>query len=201
MFTQALADSSVEFVVVPLTTAPSTLQTIAAATDASIFLYGADPLADAPILITQLGLAVGKGPQAAAVAGRVARGLDALARRIKLEGTVRTLIEGPGATVLGPASPLGQAVSAAGGENVFPVGGDLDLRDVSLLDVNAWVSAQPAGSSLATLQRYNELRRVPAIVAGRVLPAPAAGYPIDAALADALTALADDLHAPPMIIG
>ena len=53
-------------VVVPLALDAAALARIEAATTAPVFRYGAAPLDDAPVLVAQLGLAVGRGPQAAA---------------------------------------------------------------------------------------------------------------------------------------
>ena len=57
------------------------------------------------------------------------------------------------------------------------------------------------GSTLASLQSFPELAKVPALQENRVVPVPQAGYPIDAALPGALQALADDLHAAPVTTG
>ena len=77
----------------------------------------------------------------------------------------------------------------------------LNLTDVVGLDVAAWVSLQPGGSTLASLQTYPELAAVPAVKDGRIVPLPMAGFAIDAALPGALQALADDLHSAPVAAG
>jgi hypothetical protein len=81
------------------------------ATSAPIFRYGAVPLDRAPTIVTQLGIAVGRGPEAGVVAKAMTSGLDALAQRLASEAPVRTLIEGAGFTGYGPASPAGLAVA------------------------------------------------------------------------------------------
>ncbi len=183
------ADPTTALVVVPLASAEFDAATTV------VYRYGSADLAGAPSAIVQLGLAVGRGPEAARIADRVAAELQAVATRVSEQGSVRTLIEGPGFSALGPGSPLGQAVAAAGGANVVSTDTVLNPTTVLGLDVQAWVSAQPGGSTYATLSGISELRAVPAIRDARVVPVPLAGFPIDAALPRALQALADDLHA------
>ena len=195
------ADPNTALVIVPATLEPALLQTLTTATTAPIYHYGADPLTSAPTTITQLGLAVGKGPEAALIAKTVAAGLATLAAQLATEQPVRVLIEGRGFTAYGPSTPAGLAVAAAGGTNVVTVDQPLNLTDVVGLDVAAWVSLQPGGSTLASLQSYPELAAVPAIKDSRIVPLPMAGVPIDAALPGALQALADDLHSAPVAAG
>lgn len=196
-----VAEPTTALVIVPSTIDPALLQTIANATSAPVYQYGANPLTEAPSVITQLGLAVGKGPEAAAIAKTVAAGLATLSAQLAGEQTVRVVIEGRGFTAYGPASPAGLAVSAAGGTNVVSADQPLNLADVAAFNVGAWVSLQPGGSTLASLQRYPELTAVPAVRDGRIIPVPKEGFPIDAALPAALQALADDLHAAPVTTG
>ena len=195
------ADPTTALVVVPLSMDAAALDQLRSATGAPIFRYGADPLTDAPTLVTQLGVAVGQGPKGAAIAQSMARGLTALASRLDGEPAVRTLIEGPGFTGHGPSSPVGLDVAAAGGENVLNADQPLDIAALPGLDIAAWVSLQPGGSTMASLQKLRELSTVPAIRDSRVLTIPQAGYPIDAALPTALQALADDLRAAPLATG
>lgn len=193
------ANPSTALVIVPATLEPSLLQTLT--TTAPIYHYGANPLTSAPTSITQLGLAVGKGSEAAAIAKAVAAGLATLTAQLATEPPVRVLLEGRGFTAYGPSTPAGLAVAAAGGTNVVTVDQPLNLTDVVGLDVAAWVSLQPGGSTLASLQAYPELAAVPAVKDGRIVPLPIAGFPIDAALPGALQALADDLHSAPVAAG
>ncbi len=195
------ANPSTALVIVPATLEPALLQTLTTATTAPIYHYGADPLTSAPTTITQLGLAVGKGPEAALIAKTVAAGLATLAAQLATEQPVRVLIEGRGFTAYGPSTPAGLAVAAAGGTNVVTVDQPLNLTDVVGLDVAAWVSLQPGGSTLASLQSYPELAAVPAVKDSRIVPLPMAGFPIDAAIPGALQALADDLHSAPVAAG
>lgn len=191
---QAAAGASL--IVVPLALDAAALDQVrAAAPGTPVFRYGADPLDDAPQTIAQLGLAVGRGPEAATIAARVADGLAALRDQVASAPQVRTLIEGAGFTGYGPASPAGVDVAAAGGLNVLRADQPLDLAAIAGLDVQAWVALDPGGSSLASLQRVRELASVPALREGRVLTIPREGYPVDAALPQALMALADDLRA------
>lgn len=190
------ADPATDLVVVPLALGPEAAARIDAATAAPLYRYGAAPLDTAPTAITQLGLAVGRGPEAATVARSVADGLAALAERLAGEPPVRTLIEGPGATAYGPGTPIGQAVAAAGGENVFAKDAVWTPEQVPALDVRAWVAADPGGSGYAALQGIAELAAVPAIRDGRVTEVPRDGYPVDGALPRALSDLADRLRAP-----
>lgn len=159
-----------------------------------IFRYGAVDIDTAPLAISRLGLAVGRGPQAATLAERVADGLAALRARVADQQPVPTLIEGSEFSGLGPETPLGQAVAYVGGDNPLDVSQPLDLLAVADAAPAAWVEAQPGGTPLAALQTIPELRTVPAIVNGRVIPAPAAGYPIDGALPAALDDLARALR-------
>ena len=193
------ADPGTALVIVPATLEPALLQTLT--TTAPIYHYGADPLTSAPTTITQLGLAVGKGPEAALIAKTVAAGLATLAAQLATEQPVRVLLEGRGFTAYGPSTPAGLAVATAGGTNVVTVDQPLNLTDVVGLDVTAWVSLQPGGSTLASLQTYPELAAVPAVKDGRIVPLPMAGFAIDAALPGALQALADDLHSAPVAAG
>ena len=193
------ADPGTALVIVPATLEPALLQTLT--TTAPIYHYGADPLTSAPTTITQLGLAVGKGPEAALIAKTVAAGLATLAAQLATEQPVRVLLEGRGFTAYGPSTPAGLAVATAGGTNVVTVDQPLNLTDVVGLDVAAWVSLQPGGSTLASLQTYPELAAVPAVKDGRIVPLPMAGFAIDAALPGALQALADDLHSAPVAAG
>ena len=195
------ANPSTALVIVPATLEPALLQTLTTATTAPIYHYGADPMTSAPTTITQLGLAVGKGPEAALIAKTVAAGLATLAAQLATEQPVRVLLEGRGFTAYGPSTPAGLAVAAAGGTNVVTVDQPLNLAAVVGLDVAAWVSLQPGGSTLASLQGYPELAAVPAVKDGRIVPLPMAGFPIDAALPGALQALADDLHSAPVAAG
>ena len=195
------ADPNTALVIVPATLEPALLQTLTTATTAPIYHYGADPLTSAPTTITQLGLAVGKGPEAALIAKTVAAGLATLAVQLATEQPVRVLLEGRGFTAYGPSTPAGLAVAAAGGTNVVTVDQPLNLTDVVGLDVTAWVSLQPGGSTLASLQSYPELAAVPAVKDSRIVPLPMAGFPIDAAIPGALQALADDLHSAPVAAG
>lgn len=197
----AASDPTTALVVVPLTMDAAALQQLAGTTAAPVFRYGADPLTTAPTTVTQLGLAVGRGPAAAAVAERMAQGLATLSERLADEAPVRTLIEGAGFTAFGPASPVGLAVAAAGGENVVASDQLLDPAALPGLAIEAWVSLQPGGSSIASLQALPELAAIPAIQANRVIPVPRDGYPIDAALPGALQALAEDLHAAAVASG
>ncbi len=197
----AVADPTTTLVIVPATIDQALLQTITHATEAPVYQYGANPLSTAPSAITQLGLVVGKGPEAATIASVVASGLSALAAQLKTEPAVRVLVEGRGFTAYGPATPAGLAVSAAGGTNVVSADQPLNVADILGLNVAAWVSLQPGGSTLASLQGYPELAAVPAITDGRLVQVPDDGYPIDAALPAALQALADDLHAAPVTTG
>ena len=186
-------------VVVPLALdQPALDQLRAAAPDVPVFRYGADPLTDAPTTVAQLGLAVGRGPEAAAIAGRIADGLAALQAP---EPAVPTLIEGAGFTGYGPANPAGVDVAMAGGANVLDADRVLDPTAIAALDVQAWVALDPGGSTLASLQRLRELAAVPAVRDGRIITVPRDGYPIDAALPGALQALADDLRAAPVATG
>lgn len=194
----AVGDPTTALVVVGLGADPDLVGRIDDATTAPIYRYGADPLTDAPTSIVQLGLAVGRGPEAARIADGVARGLATLADRVASRGAVRTLIEGPGFTALGTGTPLGRAVAAAGGVNVVDTGGVLDPTAVTALGVHAWVAAQPGGSALTDLRGIAELAAVPAVAEGRVIRAPADGYPVDAALPNALLTLSDELHASPV---
>lgn len=196
-----VSDPSTALVVVPSTIDPALFKTITSATGAPVFRYGANPLTTAPITITQLGLAVGKGPEAAAIAKAVATGLAAISAQIATEPAVRVLLEGRGFTAFGPTSLPGLAVAAAGGTNVVSADQPLNLTDVTALNVAAWVSLQPGGSTLASLQGYPELAAIPAIKDGRVVPLPKGGLPVDAALPAALQALTDDLHAAPVSTG
>ena len=195
------ANPSTALVIVPATLEPALLQTLTTATTAPIYHYGADPMTSAPTTITQLGLAVGKGPEAALIAKTVAAGLATLAAQLATEQPVRVLLEGRGFTAYGPSTPAGLAVAAAGGTTVVTVDQPLNLAAVVGLDVAAWVSLQPGGSTLASLQGYPELAAVPAIKDSRIVPLPMAGFPIDAALPGALQALADDLHSAPVAAG
>ncbi|MGI9188400.1 MAG: ABC transporter substrate-binding protein [Gaiellales bacterium] len=197
----AAADPTTSLVVLPLATDDAALQQLQSATHAPIFRYGADPLSSAPTTVTQLGIAVGEGAKAATIARSMASGLDALAQRLAAETPVPTLIEGPGFTGYGPTSAVGLDVAAAGGRNVLTADQPLDISGVPALGIDAWVSLQPGGSTLAALQKLPELAAVPAIRDSRVLAVPKDGYPIDAALAGALQALADDLHAAPIATG
>ena len=186
-------------VVVPLAfDEPALDQLRAAAPDVPVFRYGADPLTAAPTTVAQLGLAVGRGPEAAAIAARIADGLAALKAP---EPAVPTLIEGAGFTGYGPTSPAGVDVAAAGGANVLTADRVLDPAAIAALDVQAWVALDPGGSTLASLQRLHELASVPAVRDGRILSVPRDGYPIDAALPGALQALADDLRSAPVASG
>ena len=195
------ADPTTGLVVVPLDMDEAALQQLDAATNAPIFRYGADPLATAPTIVTQLGIAVGEGAKAATIARSMQSGLEALAERVASETPVPTLIEGAGFTGYGPLSPVGRAVEAAGGKNVLAADQPLDISRLPSLGISAWVSLQPGGSTLASLQSFPELAKVPALQENRVVPVPQAGYPIDAALPGALQALADDLHAAPVTTG
>ena len=195
------ANPSTALVIVPATLEPALLQTLTTATTAPIYHYGADPMTSAPTTITQLGLAVGKGPEAALIAKTVAAGLATLAAQLATEQPVRVLLEGRGFTAYGPSTPAGLAVAAAGGTNVVTVDQPLNLTAVVALDVAAWVSLQPGGSTLTSLQGYPELAAVPAIRDSRIVPLPMTGFPIDAALPGALQALADDLHSAPVAAG
>lgn len=197
----AAADPTTSLVIVPLATDDAALAALRTATHAPIFRYGADPLATAPTVVTQLGIAVGRGPEAAAIARRMAGGFEALQQRLASETAVRTLIEGAGFTGYGPASAVGLDVAAAGGMNVISTDQPLDITALPGLDIAAWVSLEPGGSTLASLQKFPELATVPALRENRVIAVPKAGYPIDAALPGALQALADDLHAAPIATG
>jgi ABC-type Fe3+-hydroxamate transport system substrate-binding protein len=197
----AAADPTTSLVVIPLATDDAALQQLQAATNAPIFRYGADPLTAAPTVVTQLGISVGQGPKAATIARSMASGFGALAQRLASETPVLTLIEGAGFVGYGPTSPVGLAVSTAGGKNVLEFDQPLDIELLPTLGINAWVSLQPGGSTLASLQKFPELATVPAITENRVIPVPKAGYPIDAALPGALQALADDLHGAPVATG
>lgn len=190
------ADPATDLVVVPLALGPEAGGRIDAAAAAPVYRYGAAPLATAPTAISQLGLAVGRGPEAAVIARSVADGLAALAERLASEPPVRTLVEGPAATAFGPGTPIGQAVAAAGGENVFPADARWTPEEVAGLDVRAWVAADPGGSTYAALQGIAELAAVPAIRDGRVTDVPRDGYPVDGQLPRALQDLADRLRAP-----
>jgi ABC-type Fe3+-hydroxamate transport system substrate-binding protein len=192
---RAASDPTTGLVIVPLTADPELLRDIDDATAAVIYRYGAADLEGAPSAIVQLGLAVGRGPDATRIADGVASGLQAVANRVASQTPVRTLIEGAGFTALGPDSALGRAVSAAGGTNVVPADTMLDPNAIRALGVVAWISAQPGGSTFATLSGIEELQAVPAIRDGRVVPLPLEGFPIDAALPGALQSLADDLQA------
>lgn len=195
------ANPTTALVIVPASLEPALLQALTTATTAPIYHYGANPLASAPTTITQLGLAVGKGPEAALIAKAVAAGLATLAAQLATEQPVRVLLEGRGFAAYGPSAPAGLAVTAAGGTNVVTVDQPLNLTAVVALDVAAWVSLQPGGSTLTSLQGYPELAAVPAVKDGRIVPLPMAGFPIDAALPGALQALADDLHSAPVAAG
>jgi ABC-type Fe3+-hydroxamate transport system substrate-binding protein len=195
------ANPSTALVIVPATLEPALLQALTKKTTAPIYHYGADPLTSAPATITQLGLVVGKGPAAATIATLVAAGLATLAAQLATEPPVRVLLEGRGFTAYGPSTPAGLAVAAAGGTNVVTVDQPLNLTAAVALDVAAWVSLQPGGSTLASLQGYPELAAVPAVNDSRIVPLPLAGFPIDAALPGALQALADDLHSAPVAAG
>ncbi|MBJ7333160.1 MAG: ABC transporter substrate-binding protein, partial [Thermoleophilia bacterium] len=146
------ADPSTALVIVPANLEPALLQALAKTTTAPIYHYGADPLTSAPTTITQLGLVVGKGPEAAVIAKTVAAGLATLAAQVATEQPVRVLLEGRGFTAYGPTNPAGLAVTAAGGTNVVTVDQPLNLTAVLGLDVAAWVSLQPGGSTLTSLQ-------------------------------------------------
>ena len=195
------SDPTTSLVVVPLAMDDAALQQLLAATHAPIFHYGADPLTAAPTTVTQLGIAVGEGAKAATIARSMTSGLDALAQRLAAETPVPTLIEGAGFIGYGPASAVGLDVAAAGGKNVLEADQPLDIAQLPTLGITAWVSLQPGGSTLASLQKFPELAPVPAIKDSRVISVPKAGYPIDAALPGALQALADDLHAAPIATG
>ena len=197
----AAADPTTGLVVVPLATDDAALQQLLAATNAPIFRYGAEPLSEAPTVVTQLGISVGQGPKAATIARSMASGFDALAQRLASETPVPTLIEGAGFVGYGPTSPAGLDVAAAGGRNVLEVDQPLDITQLPTLGISAWVSLQPGGSTLASLQKFPELATVPALRENRVISVPKAGYPIDAALPGALQALADDLHGAPVVTG
>lgn len=197
---QAAAGASL--IVVPLALDDAALDQLrAAAPGVPVFRYGAAPLDDAPVTIAQLGLAVGRGPEAAAIAERVAAGLAALHAQVANADPVRTLIEGPGLTGLGPDTPVGADVAAAGGVNVLADDEALDPAAIRGLDVHAWVALDPGGSTLASLQRLPELAAVPALRDGRVLSVPRDGYPVDEALPQALQALADDLRSARVTTG
>ncbi|MSO47412.1 MAG: ABC transporter substrate-binding protein [Thermoleophilia bacterium] len=190
-----VADPTTALVVVPLGLDPALLKSIVDATTAPVFHYGAVPLTTAPSAITQLGLAVGRGPEAAVIASSVAAGFRALAARLATAAPARVLIEGRGFTAMGPASPAGLAVAAAGGTNLVTTDQPINLADMTALAVTAWVALEPGGSTLTSLQGYPELAAVPAVRDGRVIPLPLAGVAVDAALPSALQALADDLRA------
>lgn len=195
------ANPSTALVIVPTTLEPALLQALTTSATAPVFRYGAVPLTDAPTTITQLGLVVGKGPEAAVIAKAVAAELATLAAQLATEPPVRVLIEGRGFTAYGPSTPAGLAVAAAGGTNVVTVDQPLNLTDVVALNVAAWVSLQPGGSTLTSLLAYPEFAGVPAVRDGRIVPLPKEGFAIDAALPGALKALADDLHSAPVSTG
>ena len=196
------AAEGASLVVVPLSLDSAALEQLrAAAPDAPVFRYGADPLDRAPVVIAQLGLAVGRGPEGAALAERMATGLAAVAAKVGQQPTVPTLIEGPGFTGVGTTGGAGADVAAAGGANVLAGDQPLVPADIAALGVQAWVALEPGGSSLTELRRLPELRTVPAVRDGRILTLPRDGYPIDAALPQALQALADDLRAAPVTTG
>jgi ABC-type Fe3+-hydroxamate transport system substrate-binding protein len=133
--------------------------------------------------------------------GHLQGALDALAERLAGEPRVRTLIEGAGFIGYGPGSNAGMDVAAAGGENVLAMDQPIDIAALPGLQIDAWVSLQPGGSSLTSLQRFPELTDVPAVAESRIISMPRGGFPIDAALPGALQALADDLHAAPLTAG
>lgn len=199
---QAAAEPGTGLVIVPLALDAAALAQLRnAAPDVPVFRYGADPLEEAPVTVAQLGLAVGRGPEAAAIAERLAAGLAAVREGLVGKPTVRTLVEGAGFAGFGPTSPAGVDVAAAGGENVLTADQLLDPAAIVGLGVDAWISLDPGGSTLTELRRLPELAAVPAIRDGRVLTLPRDGYPIDAALPQALQALADDLRAAPVASG
>lgn len=186
---RAVDDEPPDLIVIPLDApAPS------GSTDDPVFRYGAVDIDTAPLAISRLGLAVGRGPQAAELAQRVANGLAALRARVAEQEPIPTLIESQGFTGVGPETPLGQAVAYAGGANPLTVTQPLDLAAVADIAPEAWIEAQPGGTSLARLRTIPELRSVPAVRNGRVIPAPATGYPIDGALPAALDDLARALR-------
>ena len=193
--------SATALVVVPLAMDETALAQVRAATDAPVFRYGAVPLDRAPVVVAQLGLAVGRGADAASIAQRLDDGLAGVRRAAAAATPVRTLIEGPGFTALGPASAAGADVAAAGGVNVVPGDQQLEISAIGALDVAAWVALDPGGSSLTRLRSYRELASTPAIRDGRWLAIPRDGFPIDAALPQVLRQLVDDLHAPPVTTG
>jgi ABC-type Fe3+-hydroxamate transport system substrate-binding protein len=197
----AAADPTTSLVVVPLATDAAALQQLHAATHAPIFRYGADPLASAPTVVMQLGLAVGQGTTASAIAESMTTGFNALTKQLAAASPVPTLIEGAGFTGYGPSSPAGLDVAAAGGQNVIQADQPLDIAGLPALGIAAWVSLQPGGSTLASLQKTPELAAVPAIKEHRVISVPKAGFPIDAKLPAALQRLAYDLHSAPVSTG
>lgn len=189
-------------VVVPLSLDSAALEQLhAAAPDVPVFRYGADPLDRAPTVIAQLGLAVGRGPEAAAIAERVAAGLAALTAKVQGQPLVPTLVEGAGFTGVGPSGAVAADVAAAGGANVLTAAQPLVPAAIAGLDVQAWVALAPGGSTLTELRRLPELAAVPAVRDGRIITLPSAGLPLDAALPQALQALADDLRAAPVTTG
>lgn len=186
---RAVGTTQPDLIVIPLDAA-------APSADAAVpvFRYGAVEIDTAPLAISRLGLAAGRGPQAAELAQRVANGLAAVRDRVAEQAPVATLIEGEGFTGVGPDSPLGQAVAYAGGQNPLTTSQPLDLAAVADLAPEAWIEAQPGGTPLARLRTIPELRTVPAVRNGRVIPAPADGYPVDGALPAALDDLARALR-------
>lgn len=160
-----------------------------------VFRYGATSIDRAPLAISRLGLAVGRGPEAAVIAQRLGVELDELGLRVEEQDPVPTLVEGEGFVGLGPDTPLGTAVAFAGGANVVDRTRVLDPALIARLQPVAWVAADPGGSPLSALRSFPDLIRVPAVATGRVIPAPAAGFPIDGSLARALDELARALRA------
>jgi ABC-type Fe3+-hydroxamate transport system substrate-binding protein len=188
---QDVADPAADLVVLPLGADAAGVPA-----DVPVFAYGAADVRDAPSAIAQLGLAVGRGAEGAAIAARVARGLDGLADRVAREGEVRTLIADGAFEGYGPETPIGRTVAAAGGGNVLTASELLELDAVGDLDVQAWVALEPGGTPWNRLAGIPQLRTVPAVRDGRVIPVPVAGYPIDGGLPGRLESLADDLRAP-----
>jgi ABC-type Fe3+-hydroxamate transport system substrate-binding protein len=186
---RSIAGTEPDLIVIPLDAAAPPASAV------PVFRYGAATIDRAPLAISRLGLVVGRGPEAAAIAQRLGMELEDLRVRVAEQEPVPTLIEGEGFVGLGPDTSLGAAVAFAGGANLISRTQTLDPAAIARLQPVAWVAAEPGGSPLAALRSFPDLTTVPAVETGRVIPAPAAGYPVDGSLARALDELARALRA------
>lgn len=173
------------------------LSRAASATGAAVYAAAARSVRDVERIVSQLGLIAGAPVEARRLVRRIQAKRRLVARRIAGRPRVTVFVDLGFFTTAPNHSLIGDLVREAGGDNVAadtPSGVPVDLRQLLALDPEVYVTVSDSGTTLASLRRHRQVRRLRAVRSGRVVTIDASLVQPGPRIGQGLVELARALH-------